>query len=441
MMIFINGQTIYANMLNRNQLLELRKKYLSPSLSLSYDKPLHIVRAKGQFLYDSKGDRYLDAVNNIQHVGHCHPKVVSAASEQYGILNTNTRYLDETVINYAKDLTNYLPNGLTTCFFTNSGSESNDLALRLARTATDSKETIVLDGAYHGHVSSLIDISPYKHNSKGGSGPPSYVHTVPMPDSYRGKYRREEALTGYIDELKNILYSIKKNGKNISAFVVESIMGCGGQLILPDGFLERAFELVRDEGGVCIADEVQIGFGRVGSKFWGFETANVQPDIVTMGKSMGNGHPLSVVVTKKQIADKFNNGMEYFNSFGGNPVSCAVGKAVLNVIEDEKLQQNAHKVGEYLLEKLKQIQGEFPLIGQVRGMGLFIGIELIKEKSKLIPAHAEAEKVVNEMMRKRILLSTDGPDHNVIKIKPPMVFSTENADELVLNLSEVLGNM
>ena len=440
-MIFINGQTIYANMLNRNQLLELRKKYLSPSLSLSYDKPLHIVRAKGQFLYDSKGDRYLDAVNNIQHVGHCHPKVVSAASEQYGILNTNTRYLDETVINYAKDLTNYLPNGLTTCFFTNSGSESNDLALRLARTATDSKETIVLDGAYHGHVSSLIDISPYKHNSKGGSGPPSYVHTVPMPDSYRGKYRGEEALTGYIDELKNILYSIKKNGKNISAFVVESIMGCGGQLILPDGFLERAFELVRDEGGVCIADEVQIGFGRVGSKFWGFETANVQPDIVTMGKSMGNGHPLSVVVTKKQIADKFNNGMEYFNSFGGNPVSCAVGKAVLNVIEDEKLQQNAHKVGEYLLEKLKQLQGEFPLIGQVRGMGLFIGIELIKEKSKLIPAHAEAEKVVNEMMRKRILLSTDGPDHNVIKIKPPMVFSTENADELVLNLSEVLGNM
>ena len=428
-------------MLNRNQLLELRKKYLSPSLSLSYDKPLHIVRAKGQFLYDSKGDRYLDAVNNIQHVGHCHPKVVSAASEQHGILNTNTRYLDETVINYAKDLTNYLPNGLTTCFFTNSGSESNDLALRLARTATDSKETIVLDGAYHGHVSSLIDISPYKHNSKGGSGPPSYVHTLPMPDSYRGKYRGDEALTGYIDELKNILYSIKKNGKNISAFVVESIMGCGGQLILPDGFLERAFELVRDEGGVCIADEVQIGFGRVGSKFWGFETANVQPDIVTMGKSMGNGHPLSVVVTKKQIADKFNNGMEYFNSFGGNPVSCAVGKAVLNVIEDEKLQQNAHKVGEYLLEKLKQIQGEFPLIGQVRGMGLFIGIELIKEKSKLIPAHAEAEKVVNEMMRKRILLSTDGPDHNVIKIKPPMVFSTENADELVLNLSEVLGNM
>ena len=428
-------------MLNRNQLLELRKKYLSPSLSLSYDKPLHIVRAKGQFLYDSKGDRYLDAVNNIQHVGHCHPKVVSAASEQYGILNTNTRYLDETVINYAKDLTNYLPNGLTTCFFTNSGSESNDLALRLARTATGSKETIVLDGAYHGHVSSLIDISPYKHNSRGGSGPPSYVHTVPMPDSYRGKYRGEEALTGYIDELKNILYSIKKNGKNISAFVVESIMGCGGQLILPDGFLERAFELVRDEGGVCIADEVQIGFGRVGSKFWGFETANVQPDIVTMGKSMGNGHPLSVVVTKKQIADKFNNGMEYFNSFGGNPVSCAVGKAVLNVIEDEKLQQNAHKVGEYLLKELKQLQGEFPLIGQVRGMGLFIGIELIKEKSKLIPAHAEAEKVVNEMMRKRILLSTDGPDHNVIKIKPPMVFSTENADELVLNLSEVLGNM
>ena len=441
MMISTNGHKTCWNMLNRDQLLELRKKYLSPSLSLSYDNPLHIVRAEGQFLFDAKANRYLDAVNNIQHVGHCHPKVVDAACKQYGVLNTNTRYLDETVISYAKDLTKYLPNELKTCFFTNSGSESNDLALRLARTATGSKETIVLDGAYHGHVSSLIDISPYKHNSKGGSGPPNYVHTLPIPDSYRGKYRGEEAHSGYIDELKKIIFSIKKNGKKISAFVVESIMGCGGQLILPKGFLKSAFDLVREEGGVCIADEVQIGFGRVGSHFWGFETANVQPDIVTMGKSMGNGHPLSVVVAKKQITDKFNNGMEYFNSFGGNPVSCAVGKAVLSVIEEEKLQQNAHKVGKYLLKKLKNLQDEFPLIGQVRGMGLFIGVELIKEGSKLIPARKEAEKVVNGMMRKRILLSTDGPDHNVIKIKPPMVFNIENADELVLKLSKVLGNI
>ena len=441
MTVSINGQKIFVNMLNHNQILQLRKKYLSPSLSLSYDKPLHIVRAKAQYLYDTKDNSYLDAVNNIQHVGHCHPKVVDAAREQYGILNTNTRYLDETVVSYAKDLTGYLPDDLNVCFFTNSGSESNDLALRLARNKTESRETIVLDGAYHGHVSSLIDISPYKHNSKGGSGPPDYVHTLPMPDAYRGKYRGLNALNGYLEELKKILRSIKKEGKKLSSFFVEPIMGCGGQLILPDEFLKRSFELVRNEGGVCIVDEVQIGFGRVGSDFWGFETAGVQPDIVTMGKSMGNGHPLSVVVVKKEIADKFNNGMEYFNSFGGNPVSCAVGKAVLKVIKDEKMQQNAYKVGKYLLKKLKHLQEEFSLIGQVRGKGLFIGIELIKDRAKLAPARKEAEKIVNAMMRKKILLSTDGPDRNVIKIKPPMVFNSKNADELVLKLSEVLSNI
>ena len=428
-------------MLDRNQILQLRQKYLSPSLSLSYDIPLHIVRAKGQYLYDANGKRYLDAVNNIQHVGHCHPMVVDAARKQYGILNTNTRYLDENVVSYAKDLTSYLPDDLNVCFFTNSGSESNDLALRLARNKTQSKDTIVLDGAYHGHVSSLIDISPYKHNSKGGSGPPSYVHTLPMPDPFRGKYRGQKALNGYIDDLKEILLSIKKQGKQLSAFVVEPIMGCGGQVILPDEFLKRSFELVRDAGGICIADEVQIGFGRVGTNFWGFETAYVEPDIVTMGKSMGNGHPLSVVVTTKDIAEKFNNGMEYFNSFGGNPVSCAVGKAVLRAVEEENMQQNANTIGKYLLQELKELQSEFSLIGEERGKGLFIGIELIKNSSNLSPASKEAEEVVNKMKRKKILLSTDGPDHNVIKIKPPMIFNRQNADELVLKLSEVLSNI
>ena len=428
-------------MLDRNQIIQLRQKYLSPSLSLSYDTPLHIVRAKRQYLYDANGKRYLDAVNNIQHVGHCHPMVVDAARMQYGILNTNTRYLDENVVSYAKDLTSYLPDDLNVCFFTNSGSESNDLALRLARNKTQSKDTIVLDGAYHGHVSSLIDISPYKHNSKGGSGPPSYVHTLPMPDPFRGKYRGQKALNGYIDELKQILLSIKKQGKQLSAFVVEPIMGCGGQVILPDEFLKQSFELVRNAGGICIADEVQIGFGRVGTDFWGFETAHVEPDIVTMGKSMGNGHPLSVVVTTKDIAEKFNNGMEYFNSFGGNPVSCAVGKAVLRAVEEENMQQNANTIGKYLLQELKGLQSDFSLIGEVRGKGLFIGIELIKNSSNLSPASKEAEEVVNKMKRKKILLSTDGPDHNVIKIKPPMIFNRQNADELVLKLSEVLSNI
>ena len=423
-----------------NQIAAQRKKYLSPSFSLSYETPLHIVKGQAQYLYTSNGDRYLDAVNNIQHVGHCHPVVVEAAQKQYEVLNTNTRYLDATIVNYAKALISHLPEGLDVCYFTNSGSESNDLALRLARTATGSMETIVLDGAYHGHVSSLIEVSPYKHNAKGGTGPPDFVYTVPMPDAYRGKYRGNNAGKEYLNELKNILEQLKKNNKKISAFIVEPIMGCGGQLILPKNFLKEAFDLVRTTGGICIADEVQIGFGRMGTNFWGFETENVVPDIVTMGKSMGNGHPLSAVVTTKKIADLFDNGMEYFNSFGGNPVSCAVGHAVLNVIKDEELQKNALDVGIYLKERLNDLKEQFPIIGDVRGRGLFLGVELVKNEN-LLPAKTEAHSIVNQMKENNILLSIDGPDHNVIKIKPPLVFNKENADELVLTFSKVLSNI
>ena len=423
-----------------NQIAAQRKKYLSPSFSLSYETPLHIVKGQAQYLYTSNGDRYLDAVNNIQHVGHCHPVVVQAAQKQYELLNTNTRYLDATIVNYAKALISHLPKGLDVCYFTNSGSESNDLALRLARTATGSMETIVLDGAYHGHVSSLIEVSPYKHNAKGGTGPPDFVYTVPMPDAYRGKYRGNNAGKEYLNELKNILEQLKKNNKKISAFIVEPIMGCGGQLTLPKNFLKEAFDLVRTKGGICIADEVQIGFGRMGTNFWGFETENVVPDIVTMGKSMGNGHPLSAVVTTKKIADLFDNGMEYFNSFGGNPVSCAVGHAVLNVIKDEELQKNALDVGIYLKERLNDLKEQFPIIGDVRGRGLFLGVELVKNEN-LLPAKTEAHSIVNQMKENNILLSIDGPDHNVIKIKPPLVFNKENADELVLTFSKVLSNI
>ena len=426
-------------MLSRDQISELRKKHLGPSFSISYNEPLHIVRGEGQYLFDAEGKRYLDAVNNIQHVGHCHPKVVNAAQKQYEKLNTNTRYLDETIVSYAKDLTNKLPDGLDVCFFTNSGSEANDLALRMARHYTQSKETIVLDAAYHGNLSSLIEISPYKHDGPGGAGAPVYVNTIPMPDSYRGKYRGNNATDGYVDEVEKAIKHIQKNGNNLPVFIVESLMGCGGQLVLPNGFLKRSFELVREAGGICIADEVQIGFGRMGSHFWGFETCHVIPDIVTMGKSMGNGHPLSAVVTTHEIAETFNNGMEYFNSFGGNPVSCAVGHAVLNVIEEEGLQQNAHDVGNYLINQLSKIDNS--LIGQVRGQGLFIGIELVKDKDVLTPASNEADEIVNAMKESGILMSTDGPDHNVLKIKPPIIFTRENADELVFNLTSIFNQI
>ena len=426
-------------MLDKNTIRFLREKHLSPSMSLSYEEPLHIVRGEDQYLFDANGKRYLDAINNIQHVGHCHPKVVNAAQKQYEKLNTNTRYLDETIINYAKDLINKLPVGLDVCFFTNSGSEANDLALRVARHYTQSKETIVLDGAYHGNLSSLIEISPYKHDGPGGAGAPNYVNTISMPDTYRGKYRGNNAADGYVDEVEKVIKQIQKNGNNIPVFIAESLMGCGGQLVMPEDFLKRAYELVRGAEGICIADEVQIGFGRMGSHFWGFETCDVIPDIVTMGKSMGNGHPLSAVVTTHEIAEAFNNGMEYFNSFGGNSVSCAVGQAVLNVIEEEGLQENADEVGNYLIDQLNKIDNS--LIGQVRGQGLFIGIELVKDKDTLTPAAKEADEIVNAMKDAGILMSTDGPDHNVLKIKPPIIFTRENADELVLNLISIFDQL
>ena len=326
------------------------------------------------------------------------------------------------------------------CFFTNSGSEANDLAMRIARNYEQSKETIVLDGAYHGNLSSLIEISPYKHNGPGGSGTPDHVQVIPMPDPFRGQYRGERCAEQYAKEVQKSIDRIQGKNRNSFAFISEALMGCGGQLILPEGFLQKAFELVKKAGGLCIADEVQIGFGRMGSHFWGFESESVVPDIVTMGKSMGNGHPLSAVVTTKEIADAFDNGMEYFNSFGGNPVSCAVGQAVLNVIRDEGLQAHAEHVGNYLLQKLQSLQNDHEIIGDVRGRGLFIGIELVRDY-QLTPAANEAHTIVNSMKEKGVLLSTDGPDHNVIKIKPPMIFSKDNAHELVSKIDEIIAEL
>ena len=426
-------------MSDNHRIQKLRNKYLSQSFSLSYDEPLHLVSGRGQYLYDSKGNEYLDAVNNIQHVGHSHPKVTEAANEQFKKLNTNTRYLDETILDYARALTDKLPSNLNKCYFTNSGSESNDLALRIARNHSNSKETIVLEGAYHGHVTSLIEISPYKHDGPGGEGPPDYVHVVPIPDPYRGIYRGPSSGLKYAAEVETILHEIRSNSKRVSSFIFEPIMGCGGQIIPPNGFLSSSLKMIRDHQGICIADEVQIGFGRMGDFFWGFETQDIVPDIVSLGKSIGNGHPLSVVVTSEELSDEFNNGMEYFNSFGGNPVSCAIGLAVLNVIEEEELQKNALKVGNKLKSLLNELKSVHDIIGDVRGKGLFLGIEIIKDLATLEPYQKMTHKIVNEMRNKGILLSSDGPDHNVIKIKPPMVFNGANALFLVETLDKILS--
>lgn len=422
------------------KLLTSRQTYLSDSLSISYSKPLHIVRGSMQYLFDNEGQRYLDCVNNVAHVGHCHPKVVKAACDQSAVLNTNTRYLHSNIVTYAERLIATLPDPLRICFFVNSGSEANELALRLARTFTKAKDTIVMESGYHGNTGGTIEISPYKFNGPGGSGPAPHVHTVSMPDLFRGRFRAGEPEAGrkYADLVRQKLTEIRNQGKRCAAFICESMPGCGGQIIFPPGYLREAYQAVREGGGVCIADEVQTGFGRCGTHFWAFETQGVVPDIITAGKPIGNGHPLGLVVTTREIADAFCNGMEYFNTFGGNPVSCAIGIAVLDVISEERLQQNALCSGSYLLDGLRNVSEKQPLIGDVRGIGLFLGIELVTNRETKEPAAKEATKIINRMKDRGILLSTDGPLHNVIKIKPPMVFSREDADFLISNLNEVL---
>ncbi|MDX1417627.1 MAG: aminotransferase class III-fold pyridoxal phosphate-dependent enzyme, partial [Candidatus Promineifilaceae bacterium] len=423
------------------ELLNARKEHLGPSLSISYQKPLEIVRGWQQYLYDENGRAYLDMVNNVCHVGHSHPHVVRALSQQAAVLNTNTRYLHPHIVNYAQRLLALFPPSLEVCFFVCSGSEANELALRLAKTYTGGDDILVVDGAYHGNTAALINISPYKHDGPGGKGTPDHVHKVLMPDPYRGPHQGYERQSGerYASAVRQALADIEANGKGAAAFICESLLGCGGQIVLPEGYLAEAFAAVRHAGGVCIADEVQVGFGRVGYHFWGFETQGVVPDIVTMGKPMGNGHPLAAVVTTRAIADAFANGMEYFNTFGGNPVSCAVGLAVLDVIEEEGLQDHARQVGEQLQQHLRALMGRHPLIGDVRGLGLFIGIELVTNRQTKAPAAWEATYIVERMKEEGILLSIDGPLHNVLKLKPPLVFSAENSRRFVQTLETILA--
>jgi 4-aminobutyrate aminotransferase-like enzyme/Ser/Thr protein kinase RdoA (MazF antagonist) len=427
--------------MSSEEILAARSRYIGRSLSIAYKKPLKIARGSMQYLYDDAGRAYLDCVNNVAHVGHCHPRVVRAGQEQMAVLNTNTRYLHEKLVRYAERLCATLPEPLRVCFFVCSGSEANELALRLARTHTGRKDTIVVDVAYHGNTTSLIEISPYKFDGPGGTGAPLHVQKVPMPDAYRGPHKRNDPQAGekYAREVAEAIGRIQQRGSNVGAFICESLPGCGGQIVLPDNYLKEAYRHVRAAGGVCIADEVQVGFGRVGTHFWAFQTQGVVPDIVTLGKPIGNGHPLGAVVTTPEIANSFANGMEYFNTFGGNPVSCAIGLAVLDVIADEHLQAKALKVGAYLMQRLRALMDKHPLIGDVRGLGLFLGVELVLDRDTLAPATPQASYVVNRMRECGVLLSTDGPFQNVLKIKPPMVFAEGDADFLVATLDRILA--
>jgi 4-aminobutyrate aminotransferase-like enzyme len=395
-------------------LIEARRRLLGHNLSIAYEKPLHIVRGSMQYLYDEEGRRYLDAYNNVAHVGHCHPKVVAAGQQQMELLNTNTRYLSDQILDYADKLIATLPGQLSICFFVNSGSEANELAIRLARAHTKAREMIVLEHAYHGNTTTLIDLSPYKHDGRGGEGAPAWVHKAPLPTS--------------AEDAQHVSDIIKQLKAPLCGFIGETMPSVAGQIVLPDGYLNQVYDVVRGAGGVCIADEVQTGYGRTGTHFYAFEKYGVVPDVVVLGKPIGNGHPLGAVITTRAIADSFDNGMEFFSTFGGNNVSCAIGLKVLEIVQEENLQEHALRVGNHLLANFQELKKRHGVIRDIRGSGFFLGVELVHE----------AGAIVNQMRERAILLGTEGPLHNVIKIRPPMPFSESDADQFVETLDEVL---
>ena len=425
---------------DKPETLAARRRLVGHNLSVSYRDPLKIVRGWMQYLYDETGRAYLDAYNNVPLVGHSHPRVVRAVAEQMALLNTNTRYLHDNLVRYAGRLTALMPSPLRVCYVLNSASEANELALRLARAHTGREDVIVLESAYHGHTTGLIDISPYKFNGPGGKGRKPWVHVAPLPDDYRGPFRRDDPEAGhkYAAALGRLVDEAGARG-GPAAFIAETLPSVAGQIILPRGYLAEAYRHVRMAGGVCIADEVQVGFGRLGSHFWGFETQEVVPDIVVLGKPIGNGFPLAAVVTTEPIAVSFDNGMEFFSTFGGNPVACAAGLAVLDVMEDERLQERALRVGDHFIEKLTRLAERHPIIGDVRGSGLFLGLDLVRDRQTLEPAGPEAGYVVDRLRDSGILAGTDGPWHNVIKIRPPLCFSEADADLFVTALDGILS--
>jgi alanine-glyoxylate transaminase/(R)-3-amino-2-methylpropionate-pyruvate transaminase len=411
------------------KVLALRKEYLNPAIFAYYRRPIMIVEGKGQYLFDEKGRRYLDGFGGIVtvSVGHCHPHVLAAVNRQNALLqHTTTIYLNPNVAEYAQALAAKMPGDLKVCYFVNSGSEANDLALLMARAFTGNYDVIALRNAYHGGNSTgmaLTAHSTWKFNVPHSFG----IHHAITPDPYRGAYTRDDPEAGrkYADDVKSVI-DYTTSGR-IAAFVAESIQGVGGTVVFPDGYLRHAYEHVRAAGGLCIADEVQAGFGRTGTHYWGFETQGVIPDIVTMAKGIGNGAPLAAVVTTPQIAQALASRI-HFNTFGGNPVVTAQGKAVLEVIEREGLQQNSLNVGDHFIRGFNRLAEKHTIIGDVRGKGLMIGVELVKDRTTKAPAKEETLQVFETAKDLGLLIGKGGYHGNVLRLKPPMCLNTADAD-------------
>jgi ethanolamine-phosphate phospho-lyase len=417
-------------------LLERRKKMASPSLSLSYGEPIHLSAALFQYMYDAQGGTYLDAYNNIPHVGHSHPAIAAAAARQVRRLNTNTRYLFDSYVDYTDSLLALFPPGLDKALLVNSGSEASDLATRMAKTVTGRRGIAVLEWGYHGNTQNGVHISSYKFDRKGGTGAQDWVLRLPLPKAYRGRLATAEA---YFAEAQQLIAAFESQQGPLAAFIAEPISGCGGQVPLMEGYLALLVPYLRQRGTLVVIDEVQTGFGRLGQWFWGFEMQGIVPDMVVLGKPIANGHPMGGVVTTTPITQAFNNGMEFFSSFGGNPVSCEIAHAVLNTIQQEGLQQQAREVGHHWMGAIRQLQPRYPWLGDVRGAGLFIGVECIDDAGK--ENTALAQRIKEGLKQRYILSSTDGPLDNTLKMKPPLCFTKANADRFVGEMEAILKTL
>ncbi|KPD14403.1 aminotransferase class III-fold pyridoxal phosphate-dependent enzyme [Phaeobacter sp. 11ANDIMAR09] len=426
---------------NKDEIRQGRQDHFGGNLSLTYSDPVMLVRGWKHHLFDEWGRPYLDAYNNVPHVGHAHPRIQAVAADQLKRMNSNTRYLHPAQTAFADKVLSKLPDHLEVCFFVNSGTEANELALRLARAHTGAKGMVTPDHGYHGNTTGVIDVSAYKFNKPGGVGKADWVELVEVADDYRGSFKRDDPdrAQKFADLVDPAIAALQARGQGIAGFIAETFPSVGGQIIPPQGYLPAVYEKIRAAGGICIADEVQTGLGRLGDYYFGFEHQGASPDIVVMGKPIGNGHPLGVLVTTREIAESFNNGIEFFSTFGGSTLSCRMGKEVLDIVDDEGLQDNARDMGAKLIEGLKTLEAKYACVGDVRGMGLFLGLELIQTDGS--EATQICSYVKNRMRDHRILIGSEGPKDNILKIRPPLTIDAEGVEMILASLDSILSEV
>ncbi|ANL51037.1 ethanolamine-phosphate phospho-lyase protein (plasmid) [Rhizobium phaseoli] len=415
-------------------LIARRRKLLGPSYKLFYEHPVHVVRAEGVWLYDQQGNAFLDVYNNVPSVGHCHPRVVDAITKQSKVLNTHTRYLHEDILKYSEDLLATYPEEISNVMYTCTGSEAVDLALRIARYYTGGTGIIVTGNAYHGLTTAVAEISP----SMGPNVPiGQHVYVVEAPDDYRSN--GEDIGEVFAQRVEDAIKKMTRHGIKFAAFIADGIFSTDGILTDPAGFLKKTADVVQAAGGLYIADEVQPGFGRTGTHWWGFQRHGIVPDLVVMGKPMGNGMPIAGVAAKPEVLEQFGNDIRYFNTFGANTVSIAAAQAVLDVIKDENLMANSVNIGNYMVDGMKKLQQKYERVGDVRGAGLFLAMEFVTDRTSKIPDATLSLNVVNGLREKKILISAASPSGNVLKIRPPLPFTAEHADIFLSGLDEVLA--